>query len=97
MSLAREFEEWVGKRWGASPPGSRHWLIAVMGLAGETGECVEPMKKHYRDGKHPGDALKLELGDVLHYLTVLAHSYGWSLDELMQANMAKLEARDAKS
>jgi NTP pyrophosphatase (non-canonical NTP hydrolase) len=90
------FEQFVADRWGDVQPLSRDWLIATMGLGGETGECLEPLKKHYRDGKHPGEALKLELGDVLHYLTVIARSYGWTLDELMSANMEKLLARDRK-
>lgn len=90
------FDTWVAKRWAHqdTAPGGRGWLIAVMGLAGETGEVVEPCKKHYRDGTHPGKELLLELGDVLHYLTVIANSYGWSLADVANANAAKLEQRD---
>jgi hypothetical protein len=105
------FEDWVDERWnGPVQIKSREWLIAALGLGGEsaevlgglldmllaTGRASEHLKKHYRDGKHPGEALKLELGDALHYLVVLAHSYGWSLRDLMHANMKKLEARDAR-
>lgn len=92
----QDFSEWVKARWGDITPGRREWLIAVMGLAGETGEVVEPCKKHFRDGKEPGPELLLELGDVLHYLTVIAASYGWTLDDVANANVVKLEARDAK-
>lgn len=91
-----KFEEWVASRWGPVELLSRNWIIASMGLAGETGEVLEHLKKHLRDGKHPNEDLKLELGDVLHYLTVIAQSYGWSLQELMDANQDKLEARDAR-
>lgn len=97
------FSAWVSYRWagGQKEQQQPHAVpfspIAALGLAGEVGEVIEHLKKHMRDGKHPGDALKLELGDVLHYLTVLAGAYGWTLDELAQANIAKLEARDAKS
>lgn len=90
------FDEWVRQRWGDVRPCQREWLIAVMGLAGETGEVTEPCKKHYRDGKVPGKELLLELGDVLHYLTVIAASYGWSLADVANANVAKLEQRDAE-
>lgn len=93
--MTTEFEKFVRERWGDVVPGSRDWLIAVMGLGGETGECTEPMKKHFRDGKEPGYELLLEFGDVLHYLTVLASSYGWTLQEVMDANVAKLKERDA--
>jgi NTP pyrophosphatase (non-canonical NTP hydrolase) len=96
---SQRYQNWIGNRWldrGGFQQGSRNWHIAVMGLAGETGEIIDEIKKIYRDGKAPGEALKLEMGDALHYLTVLAHSYGWSLEELMRANVAKLVERDAK-
>lgn len=114
MRTEMEFQSWVACRWNSrghdTTPGTRHWLIATMGLAGETGETVEAvlnlavasgkagelLKKHYRDDKHPREALKLELGDVLHYLTVIAQAYGWTLADVMEANMAKLEKRDAE-
>jgi len=92
--MINDFGTYVRNRWGPVQPLDRSWLIATMGLAGETGEVVEPLKKHYRDGVHPGDALLLELGDVLHYLTVLGQSYGWTLDDIASANVAKLIARD---
>lgn len=93
------FEDYVADRWKRDPlgQGTPHDvpfpIVAALGLAGEVGEVVEHLKKHYRDGRHPGEALKLELGDVLHYLTVVAQSYGWDLQEIQRANMAKLDAR----
>lgn len=95
----KTFERYVSDRWDANRVGLGghpvpYPMVAALGFAGETGEVVEHLKKHYRDGKHPGDALKLELGDALHYLTVIAQSYGWSLEDLMDANIAKLDARD---
>lgn len=94
------FEEFVRRRWAntfvALPKdGVPFPMVAAMGLPGETGEVLEHLKKHYRDGKVPGPELMLELGDVLHYLVVIAQSYGYTLDELMRGNMAKLIARDA--
>lgn len=95
------FEHWVRNRWNGHQPAQNpkgdipFSVIAAMGLAGEVGEVMEHLKKHYRDGKVPGDALKLEIGDVLHYLTVIAAAYDWTLEEIMQANVRKLEARDA--
>ena len=94
LTEAAQFQNFIAERWGPVRPLNRAWTIAVMGLAGETGETIEPMKKHFRDGEHPGDDLKLEMGDVLHYLTVLAGSYGWTLEDIMHANMEKLRARD---
>jgi len=72
-------------------------MIAALGLSGEVGEVMELLKKHARDGKHPGGALLLELGDVLHYLTVIAAEYGWTLDDVAAANVAKLIERDERT
>lgn len=88
------FEQWIKDRWGTFEPLSRKWQIASMGMAGEMGECMEHLKKHLRDGKVPGEALKLEFGDLLHYLTLLINSYGWSTQEVMHANIIKLNERD---
>lgn len=101
----REFENFVESRWndrwhsidkagqlvGAYFPVP---IVAALGLAGECGEVVELLKKHIRDGKHPGEKILLELGDVLHYLTVIARCYGYTLGDLMQANEEKLTERD---
>ncbi len=90
-------ERWNGQQPAQQPKGDIPFSpVAAMGLAGEVGEVMEHLKKHYRDGKVPGDDLKLELGDVLHYLTVIAHAYGWTLDDIAQANVDKLAKRDAK-
>lgn len=74
--------------------GSRNRLMATMGLAGETGEVVDLVKKVEFHGK-PLDraALVKELGDVLWYLTALRLFEGITLDEVMTTNVAKLRAR----
>lgn len=95
-----QYDQWIADRWDGQQPEQQkgHFVpfstVAAMGLAGECGEVMEHLKKHYRDGKHPGNALKLELGDVLHYLVVIARAYGWTLDDLCIANIRKLEDRD---
>lgn len=66
----------------------------VLGLVGEAGEVAEKTKKVLRDGT-PMDRelLKLELGDVLWYLTRLCDEYGFTLREVAQANADKLDSR----
>lgn len=78
-----------------------HYIYLALGLAGETGEVVEKIKKAVRDdyGRFTDsgiEAIKLELGDVLWYLTRLASELGLSLDVVAQANLDKLEARKAR-
>ena len=36
---------------------------------------------------------KKEMGDVLWYVAMMCHSFGWDLDEIMQMNVDKLKAR----
>lgn len=66
----------------------------VMGLSGESGECIDLVKKHIFQ-KHPLDRERLakELGDVAWYLAVTAYAIGYELDTVMQMNIDKLKAR----
>jgi NTP pyrophosphatase (non-canonical NTP hydrolase) len=65
-----------------------------LGLAGEVGEVIEPIKKHLYHGK-PLDInnFKKELGDVFWYVTALAIVNGIDVEQIVQENKAKLEAR----
>ena len=66
----------------------------VLGLAGEAGECADIVKKHFFHG-HPLDKehLKKELGDVAWYLAVCADVIDCTFAEILEMNIAKLEAR----
>lgn len=69
-------------------------LNGVMGLAGESGECVDMMKKHLFQG-HALDTehLAKELGDVAWYLAIAAHAIGYDLETILQMNVDKLRKR----
>lgn len=66
----------------------------ALGLAGETGEVVEIIKK-YKFHNQRIDAVDLleELGDVLLYLTLISNAYGISIFSIMQNNISKLRLR----
>lgn len=68
--------------------------LAALGLAGETGEVVDQIKKHLFQG-HEIDRRQLrdELGDVLWYLMLLCQTMDYTLDEIMVANVEKLARR----
>src|SRR5215469_14883580 len=70
--------------------------LCGLGLAGETGEVADMLKKHlyHRNGK-PLDVNKLkdELGDVMWYFFVLLDTVGLSFEEVLEANVAKLLER----
>lgn len=72
--------------------------IWAMGIAGEAGEVVEKWKKiiAYHNGQITSEdlqELKKELGDIIWYIAVFAHSLGISLDEVIQLNVEKLKDR----
>lgn len=66
----------------------------ALGLAGESGEVVDLIKKYVFHG-HVEDRFDVEkeLGDVLHYLSGLATLYGLSLEEIATKNIIKLAKR----
>lgn len=71
-------------------------IYPALGLAGETGEVVEKIKKFFRDAKLDHEALKRELGDVLWYLAALATDLGFQFEDVAQANLEKLRDRKAR-
>ena len=66
----------------------------AFGLAGETGEVVDVLKKHLFQG-HELDVGKLvdELGDCMWYVSGMAGTVGFGLDLVAQRNVDKLKAR----
>lgn len=98
MIAFAEYQDWH-ERWddqaGRYAPNT-DWYYAL-GLAGETGEVVDKIKKSYRTGDKyvPVDdkAIGLELGDALWYLTRLARNHGFTLADIASMNIEKLEDR----
>ena len=78
--------------------GEGNFVYPTLGLAGETGEICEKIKKAIRDeGGQISDErrslLAKELGDVLWYVATLSTELGLDLDEIAAGNLAKLAAR----
>lgn len=69
-------------------------LNGVLGLAGESGEVADHMKKHMFQG-HEFDKKHVakELGDICWYIAIAAKGLGYTLEEIMQMNVEKLSAR----
>lgn len=72
-------------------------IYPALGLAGETGEVVEKIKKYVRDLVLDKDAVKRELGDVIWYVAALAADLGFTLEDVAQANLDKLADRKARN
>ncbi len=78
--------------------GSGNWIYPALGLAGESGEVCEKIKKAIRDdaGAMSQDrraGLEKELGDVLWYVATLATELDLDLETVAARNVAKLQQR----
>lgn len=77
-------------------------IYPSLGLAGETGEVCEKVKKVLRDNhgyftKIKKEEIKKEIGDVLWYIQALAHDLGFTLEEVAQGNIDKLTSRKERN
>ncbi|MEI7425803.1 MAG: nucleoside triphosphate pyrophosphohydrolase family protein [Candidatus Moraniibacteriota bacterium] len=80
------------------PNADENYIYPTLGLAGESGEVAEKIKKVLRDKAGKIDEIdreeiKKELGDVLWYLTQLASELKIPLEEVATSNLAKLYDR----
>jgi NTP pyrophosphatase (non-canonical NTP hydrolase) len=67
---------------------------AALGLAGESGEIADMVKKHLYHG-HQLDLVKLkkELGDVQWYIAQMCNAINTTVGEIMELNIEKLLIR----
>ena len=74
-------------------PATHKVLYPALGLCGETGEVAEKVKKQVRDGVFNRHEVAKELGDVLWYWIQGCIALGYTPEEVMKENIAKLEKR----
>ncbi|MBR3824434.1 MAG: nucleoside triphosphate pyrophosphohydrolase family protein [Lachnospiraceae bacterium] len=69
-------------------------INGVMGLCGESGECIDIVKRHLAQGHElDRDNLIKELGDVAWYLAETAFALDVELEEVLMRNIEKLKKR----
>lgn len=69
-------------------------INVAFGLAGETGEVIDLIKKHIYQGHDLSKQdLKLELGDICWYVALACKLSGLTLSQVLQANIDKLVKR----
>jgi NTP pyrophosphatase (non-canonical NTP hydrolase) len=69
-------------------------LNGCLGLSGEVGEFNDMVKKWiFHEKPLDEEHAQKEIGDVLWYVAMICHSFGWNMDEIMQQNIDKLKAR----
>ena len=79
-------------------PEDKRIIYPALGMCGEAGEVADKVKKVIRDNAQDFTAEKKreiakEIGDVLWYCAVLSHDLGFTLEELAQMNIDKLQSR----
>lgn len=69
-------------------------MHAAIGVAGEGGELLDAVKKHWVY-KKPIDVENVleELGDCMFYMQKILNIYGWVWQDVRDANMRKLNKR----
>ena len=80
------------------PDAGANLLYPTLGLCGEAGEVAEKIKKMIRDdggvlSDDRREALAKELGDVMWYVAQVATEANLDLDQIAEANLAKLLSR----
>ena len=69
-------------------------INGVMGLCGESGECIDIVKRHLAQGHELNrEELIKELGDVAWYLAETAFALDVELEEVLMRNIEKLKKR----
>ena len=76
-------------------------MYLTLGIAGEAGEIAEKIKKAIRNDNgviddEKRELLKMEIGDVLWYLSQLARVLNIPFEETAQANITKILDRQAR-
>ncbi|WP_269622966.1 nucleoside triphosphate pyrophosphohydrolase family protein [Prochlorococcus marinus] len=76
-------------------------IYPTLGLAGESGEVADKVKKVIRDkngvfGENEKIQIKLELGDVLWYVAQLSSELGFKLEDVAITNIEKLSSRSKR-
>lgn len=92
-----EYQEQVNET-AIYPDVGNNFVYPALGLAGESGEVSEKIKKLIRD--HGGSAtqeqkeeIKKELGDVLWYVARLSAEFGFTIRDAAELNIKKLSSR----
>lgn len=81
-------------------PAKNKIIYPAVGLGDEAGEVLGKISKWLRGDDGDGDmtserkeAIKLELGDVLWFVSNLASDLSFTLEEVAKSNIEKLESR----
>lgn len=92
-----EYQQWV-EDVSSDRVNTLGLIYAGLGLAGETGEAVERVKKIVRDRDgvatyEDKEYLRLELGDILWYVAKFCNELDLNMEDVFLANIEKINER----
>ena len=79
--------QYLARKTALYPNVGENPIYPTLGLTGEAGEVADKVKK---------ESIKLELGDVLWYVSQLSSELGFDLEEVANANLEKLSSRSLR-
>lgn len=89
-----QYEAHKTSRFFSEPNQRENMLMASLGLAGETGEIVDYIKKYVFHGHNIHvEKIKDELSDLLWYLAEMASCFNLDLEDIADHNIVKLQNR----
>ncbi len=93
----QEYQE-QSRKTAVYPQVGSNFVYPILGMAGESGEVAEKVKKVLREkngivDEAAKEEIIKELGDLLWYMSQLASELGISLDEVAQKNITKTQSR----
>jgi NTP pyrophosphatase (non-canonical NTP hydrolase) len=94
LTVKHDYTQEVLRTYAGEDTCKEKLTLGSLGLAGESGEVIDAIKKWMFQG-HDIDPLDLlnEIGDVLWYLTLMCSAFGYGLDYAIEANIKKLRKR----
>ena len=100
ITFVDDYQHWALGKWFASDALTERFggklateIVSAFGVGGESGEFLEKVKKQLRgDDVSDEDCIK-ELGDILYYVAIFADAKGYTLSEVFEANIKKLNDR----
>lgn len=90
-----EFDEYqnLAAQAAVYPRVGENLAYTILGLTGEAGEVANKVKKIERDGSYNASDIASELGDVLWYVAMAAQELGFTLQDVAEGNLLKIERR----
>lgn len=101
MNDIDDFAKWTKSNWFAleekfdnvTPLVEHDLQVMCLGLPEEVGEVLAVLKRRIRDDKFDEDKMKKELGDVIHYWSMICNYFGYAPSEIIDMNILKINDR----